>query len=78
MKEKKHLEIYGGLGEYIGMKTYLHSPMDYATKLQLRFRVGDLDLPEGRQRCTSSWEEEVATNMCPCGTALESRTLIVG
>ena len=26
----KHLEIYGRLREYIGMKTYLHGPMDYA------------------------------------------------
>ena len=28
------------------MKTYLHDPMDYAKKLERRFRVGDLDLPE--------------------------------
>ena len=26
------------------MKMYLHGPMDYAKKLKLRFRVGDLDL----------------------------------
>ena len=52
--------------------------MDYAKKLKLRFRVGDLDLPErryipivGRRRtCTH-------THMCPCGT-IESRTHIVG
>ena len=53
------------------MKTYLHSPMDYAKKLKMRFRVGDLDLPERRKRHTSSREEEdvvVSTNMCPCGT----------
>ena len=30
------------------MKTYLHGPMDYAKKLKLRFRIGDLDLPERR------------------------------
>ena len=30
------------------MKTYLHGPMDYAKTLQLRFLVGDLDLPEER------------------------------
>ena len=52
--------------------------MDYAKKLKLRIRVGDLDLPERRKRCTSSREEEdVATNMCPCGT-IESRIHIVG
>ena len=48
VKEKQHLEIYGGLREEIGMKTYLHGPMDYAKTLKLRFRVGDLDLPERR------------------------------
>ena len=51
--------------------------MDYAKKLTLRFRVGDLDLPERRKRYTSSLEEEdVATNMCPCGTTIKSRTYI--
>ena len=77
MKEEKHLEIYGGLREDIGMKTYLHGPMHYANMLKLRFRVGNLDLPEIRKRYTSSREEDVATNMCPCGTTIESRTLIV-
>ena len=72
MKEEKHLEIYGGLREDIGMKTYLHGPMDYAKKLKLRFRVGDLGLPERRKRYTSSREEEnVATNMCPCSATIE-------
>ena len=48
VKGEKHLEIYGGLREDIGMKTYLHGPIDYAKKLELQFRVGDLDLPEIR------------------------------
>ena len=43
--EEEHLKIYGGLREGIGMKTYLHGPMDAAKNLKLRFRVGDLDLP---------------------------------
>ena len=30
----------------IGMKTYLHGPMDYAKTLKLLFRVGDVDLPK--------------------------------
>ena len=52
--------------------------MDYAKNLK-QFRVGDLDLPEGRKRYTWSWEDEdVATNMCPCGTTIESRAHIVG
>ena len=60
------------------MKTYLHGRMDYAKKLKLRFRVGDLDLPKRRRRYTSSREEDVATNMCPCGTTIENNTQIVG
>ena len=79
VKEEKHLEIYGGLMEDIGIKTFLHGPMDYANKLKLRFRVGDLDLPERRKRYTSSREEEdVATHTCPFRTTIESRTDIVG
>ena len=79
VKEEKHLEIHGGLREDIGMKTYLHGPMDYAKNLKVRSRVGDLDLPERRKRYTSSPEDEdVATNMCPCGTTTDNRTHIVG
>ena len=79
MKEEKHLEIYGGLREDIGMKAYLHGPMDYAKKLKVQFRVGDLDLPERRKRYASSREEEdVAIHMCMCGTTIESRTHIIG
>ena len=40
IKEEKNLEIYGALREYIGIKTYLHGPVDYAKKLKLSFRVG--------------------------------------
>ena len=45
---EKHLEIYGGLREDMGKKTYLHGPIDYAKKLKLRICVRDLDLPERR------------------------------
>ena len=72
-----HLEIYGGFREEIGMKTYVHGPMDSAKTLKLRFRVGDLDLPE--RRGTSSREEEDGdAQMCPCGRATESGTHVVG
>ena len=75
MEEEKHLELHLGLRQDIGMKRYRHGPMVYAKKLKLRFRVWDLDLPERRKRYTNSREEEdVATNMCPCGTTLESGT----
>ena len=60
------------------MKTYLHGPMDYAKTLNLRFRVGDLDLPERRKRYASNREEEEIAQMCPSGKAVESSTHIVG
>ena len=62
------------------MKKYLHDPMDPAKSLKLRFRVGDLDLPERRKRYASSREdeEEIDAQMCPCGKAMESRTHMVG
>ena len=61
VKEEELLEIYGGLREEIKMKTYLRGPMDHAKTLKLRFRVGDLDLPERRKRRASSRgkEEEI-------------------
>ena len=49
VKEEKHLEIYGGLSEGIGMKMCLHGPMNYAKMLKLRFRIGDLELPERKE-----------------------------
>ena len=52
--------------------------MDYAKRLKLQCRVGDLDLPE-RKRYTSSREKEKEhARMCPCGKAVESRTHIAG
>ena len=76
--QKRHLDIYGGLREDIGMKTYLQGAMVSAKKLKLRLRVGDLDQPARRTRCTCGREGDVATNMCPCVTTIESRTHIVG
>ena len=54
VKEEEHLEVYAGLTEQIGMKTCLNGRMDHAKTLKLRFRVGDLDLPERRKRYASS------------------------
>ena len=51
--------------------------MDYAKTLKLRFRVGDLDLPERRKRYASSREEEEEeeiAQMCPCGKAVEQNS----
>ena len=48
--EDEHFEIYAGLREEI----VLHGPMNYAKTLKLRFRVGDLDLPEKMKRYTGS------------------------
>ena len=64
VEEEEHLEIDGGLREEIGMKTYLHGPMDYAKTPKLRFRLGDLDLPERRERYTCSREAEEEKHRC--------------
>ena len=74
----KHQEIYGGLHEGLGTKTYLHGPTDFAKTLKLRFRVGDLDLRERKRSTSRREEEEVDAQMRLCGKARESRTLIVG
>ena len=66
----KHLEVYGGLSEGIGMKTCLHAAQWTSKMLKQRLRVGDLDLPERINRYTSSREEEVDAQMCPCGKAI--------
>ena len=63
-KSEKHSELYGGLSEGTGMKTYLHGPMNFAKTLKLRFRVGDLDPPERRKRHTSGREEERVDHRC--------------
>ena len=56
--KEEHLKIYGGWKEGIGMKAYLRGPLDAAKNLKLRFRVGDLDLPERRKGYTSKRVEE--------------------
>ena len=53
------------------MKTYLHGPMEYAKKLKLRFRAGDLDLPERKRYASSREKEEEDVQMGPCGKAVE-------
>ena len=55
--------------------------MDYAKTLKLRFRVGDLYLPErgkGYEYTSSRDEEQEDAQRCPCGKAKESRNHIVG
>lgn len=51
--------------------------MDYAQKLKKQFRIGDLDLPEGRKRYISNTEEQDTMKACPYGKAGESRTHII-
>ena len=78
MKEEGRLGLYRESREDFGMKTYLHGPKDYGKKVKLRFRVGDLDLPERRKIYTNDREEgDVASNTCPCGTTLDRRTHVV-
>ena len=54
----------------IGMKTCLHAAQWTSKMLKQRLRVGDLDLPERINRYTSSREEEVDAQMCPCGKVI--------
>ena len=76
LKEDGHLEIYGGSRE-IGMKSYLHDPMDYAKTLKLRSCGGPGPARKKRYTRNRGGEEE-DTQRCPCGKAVESRTHIVG
>ena len=62
--------MYRSSREEIGMKTYLHGPMDFAETPRLQFTVGGVDLPERRKRYTSSREEEEEAQMGPCGKAM--------
>ena len=63
---------------FLPPRSYLHGPIDYAKNLKLRFRIGDLELPERRKRYISSRvEEEEDAQTCPCGKARESRVHIV-
>ena len=55
----------------VGMKTYMHGPVDYAKTLKLRFRVGDLDVPERRKRYAGSRQEEEIAQLCRCGKVVE-------
>ena len=49
MKEEEHRDLRG-VKRKNRKKRSFHGPMDYARTLKLRFRVGDLDLPERRKR----------------------------
>ena len=78
VKMKKHLEIYGGLGEYDRWVKCPHSRMNYAKRLKLRPRVEDLGLPERKTIYISSREaEDVGSYICPCRTTTRRRTYTV-
>ena len=62
----------------MGIKTFLHGPMEYAKTLELRFRIGNLDLPKRSKRYANSREEKEDAKMSPCGKAIKSRTGLVG
>ena len=50
MKEEEHSRDLRGVKRRNRDETYLYGPMDYAKKLKLRFRVGNLDLSERKKR----------------------------
>lgn len=43
MDEGEHPKIYGGYTDGMGMKIYLHGPIDYAINMKLRFWIGVLE-----------------------------------
>lgn len=70
--EEEHLMTYGELRDGIGTQTYSHGPIDYAEMLKLRFRVGDLDVPEIRKRHTGSRvEDKVEVQISPHGVGYD-------
>ena len=57
--KEENLKIYGGLKEGIGMKAYLHGPLDAAKNLKLRFRVRTwICRKEGRDIRVSEWRRK--------------------
>ena len=84
MKSEKHFFTAAAVDvrSIRGTKTFLFDdPVNFAKTMKLRFRVGDLGLPERRKRCeyiSSREEEKVGAQMCRCGKAIESRTHVVG
>ena len=67
--------IYGGLREYIGIRLYLHGSIGLREKSETSISCRGPGPTDRRKRYTSSQEEEdVATNMCSCGTTIERRT----
>ena len=73
-KEKDLLiEVFGGLTEYVRIKTYLSArPKGLREKVETAISCSEPGPTRNKKRYTSSREEDdVATNMCPCGTAIE-------
>ena len=77
VRENKHLEMYGGLREDIGIQT---KPNGLREKAETAISCRGPGLTRKKRYSSSREEEDVATNMCSCGTTIESRThlLIVG
>ena len=62
VKEEEHLEIYGGLREEIGMKTYLHGPIDYIRE-NAETAISCRGPGPARKKRTSSREEKEYTDV---------------
>ena len=72
------MEMYRGLREETGMKTYVHGPMDYAKTLKSRFRVGDPHLPELRKSIPVVGRKR-KIHICPLvSKQIEYRTNMLG
>lgn len=83
MDGREHLKIYwiggGGGGERRGRDAkYLHGPTIQEKKLEARFQVGDLELPDKWRYANGRVDEEVDAPNYPCGKVVKSRTFKCG
>ena len=79
VKEEKHLRDRRGVEGRYWNENLPARPNGLRQQAETAISCRDLGLPARRKRYTSSRkEEDVATNMCACGTTIESRIHIVG
>ena len=79
VEDEKHLEIYGGWREDIGMKNVSARPIGLSEKADTAISCMRPRPTRRKKNITSGREDEdVAINMCPCSTTINSRNHIAG
>ena len=77
VKEEKHLDIRGVEGRYWNENASARTN-GLRRKAETAISCREPGSTRKKRHTSSREEEDVATNMCPCGTTIESRTHIVG